>query len=108
MACAEDFVRQLPQGLDTPLGEHGSGLSEGQVQRLAVARAICSRRPILLLDEATSALDEATEAQLLQNLRTMTDRTVLIITHRPRACEVCDRVVEMGANTEETEGGNHG
>lgn len=108
VACAEDFVRQLPQGLDTPLGEHGSGLSEGQVQRLAVARAICSRRPILLLDEATSALDEATEAQLLQNLRTMTDRTVLIITHRPRACEVCDRVVEMGANTEETEGGNHG
>lgn len=104
VACAEGFVRQLPQGLDTPLGEHGSGLSEGQIQRLAVARAICSRRPILLLDEATSALDEDTEAQLLRNLRTMTDRTVLIITHRPRACEVCDRVVTMETYEEETEG----
>lgn len=104
VACAEEFVRQLPLGLDTPLGEHGSGLSEGQIQRLAVARAICSRRPILLLDEATSALDEATEAQLLRNLRTMTDRTVLIITHRPRACEVCDRVVDMGFRGNETEG----
>ena len=101
VACAEEFVRQLPQGLDTPLGEHGSGLSEGQIQRLAVARAICSRRPVLLLDEATSALDEATEAQLLRNLRTMTDRTVLIITHRPRACEICDRVMEMPSGTEE-------
>lgn len=95
VACADGFVAQLPQGLDTVLGEHGSGLSEGQIQRLAVARAICSRRPILLLDEATSSLDEETEALLLNNLRTMTDRTVLIITHRPRACAVCDRVVEM-------------
>jgi len=95
VACADEFVEKLPQGLDTPLGEHGSGLSEGQIQRLAVARAICSRRPILFLDEATSALDEETEARLLDNLRTMTDRTVLIITHRPRACAVCDRVVEM-------------
>ena len=103
VACADDFVEKLPQGLDTPLGEHGSGLSEGQIQRLAVARAICSGRPVLLLDEATSALDEETEAQLLENLRTMTDRTVLIITHRPRACDICDRVVEMGKrrNSEE-------
>lgn len=106
VACADDFVAALPQGLDTPLGEHGSGLSEGQIQRLAVARAICSRRPILLLDEATSSLDEDTEARLLENLRTMTDRTVLIITHRPRACAVCDRVVEMGNRTGDGEAAN--
>ncbi len=95
IACAADFVRQLPLGLDSPLGEHGQGLSEGQLQRLAVARAIFSRRPVLLLDEATSALDEETEARLLENLRCQTSRTVLIVTHRPRALEVCDRVVDL-------------
>lgn len=106
VACADDFVKKLPLGLDAPLGEHGSGLSEGQIQRLAVARAICSGRPILLLDEATSALDEETEAALLENLRTMTDRTVLIITHRPRACDICDRVVEMKKYTGNEEDSN--
>ena len=97
IACADRFVDALPQGIDTVLGEHGAGLSEGQIQRIAVARAIFSRRPILLLDEATSALDDETEAKLLENLKTMTDRTVLIVTHRPRACEVCDRVIYMEA-----------
>lgn len=100
IACAEEFVDALPQGMDTPLGEHGAGLSEGQIQRIALARAVFSGRPILLLDEATSALDENTEARLLDNLRTMTDKTVLIVTHRPRACEVCDRVIYM-ENSEE-------
>jgi len=100
-ACAAEFVEALPQGLDTVLGEHGAGLSEGQIQRIALARAVFSRRPILLLDEATSALDEQTEAKLLDNLRTMTDKTVLIVTHRPRACEICDRVIYM----ENREGG---
>lgn len=95
IACAEEFVNALPQGLDTVLGEHGAGLSEGQIQRIALARAVFSRRPILLLDESTSALDEKTEAQLLENLKNMTDKTVLIVTHRPKACEVCDRVIEM-------------
>lgn len=101
IACAEDFVNALPQGIDTILGEHGAGLSEGQIQRIAVARAVFSQRPILLLDEATSALDEKTEEQLLDNLKTMTDKTVLIVTHRPRACEVCDRVVTMKAPDKE-------
>ena len=96
-ACAAEFVRKLEQGLDTPLGEQGLGLSEGQLQRLAIARAIFSRRPVLLLDEATSALDEATEKQVLSNLRVMTDRTVLIVTHRPAALEICDRVIDFGA-----------
>lgn len=101
IACAEEFVDGLPQGIDTELGEHGAGLSEGQIQRIAVARAIFSRRPILLLDEATSALDEKTEEKLLDNLKTMTDRTVLIVTHRPRACQVCDRVVYMDSACKE-------
>ena len=93
IACAEEFVKELPQGLDTPLGEHGSGLSEGQLQRLSIARAILSQRPVLLLDESTSALDEATEEQLLRNLRSMTDRTVVIITHRKAALSHCDQII---------------
>ena len=91
IACAEDFVQELPLGMDTKLGEHGSGLSEGQMQRIAVARAIFSERPVLLLDEATSALDENTERQLLENLKNMTDMTVVIITHRPAALEICSK-----------------
>lgn len=86
------FVRDLPQGLDTPLGERGAGLSEGQLQRLSIARAVLSGHPILLLDEATSALDEETEARLLANLRRMTHRTVLIVTHRARVRDISDRV----------------
>ena len=82
IACAEDFVQKLEKGLDTTLGEHGQGLSEGQMQRIAIARAVYSNHPILLLDEATSALDEATAQQLLENLRRMTDKTVLMVTHR--------------------------
>ena len=93
--AAAAFARELPAGLDTVLGERGAGLSEGQLQRLAIARAILSGHPILLLDEATSALDEGTEAQLLDNLKHMTDRTVLIVTHRPRVRDACDRVWEI-------------
>lgn len=93
IACAEDFVRELEDGLDTRLGERGTGLSEGQMQRLAIARAIFSDSPILLLDEATSALDGETERRLLENLRSMTDRTVVIVTHRPAALDICDRVL---------------
>lgn len=95
IACADTFVRDLPDGLDTVLGERGSGLSEGQMQRLSVARAILSKRPVLLLDEATSALDAATEEQLLRNLRAMTDRTVLIITHREAALDFCDKRIHF-------------
>lgn len=95
IACADGFVRELKDGLDTFLGERGAGLSEGQMQRIAIARAICSDNPILILDEATSALDEVTEGQLLENLRAMTDKTVLIVTHRPTALAVCHRQVDM-------------
>lgn len=101
IACAEDFVLRQERGLDTLLGERGAGLSEGQMQRLAIARAIFSGRPILLLDEATSALDEATEARLLRNLRQMTERTVIIVTHRPAALSIVDRCVEIAASAGE-------
>lgn len=94
-ACAEEFVRGLPEGLDTRLGEKGQGLSEGQVQRVAVARALYSGRPVLLLDEATSSLDVATERELLRNLKGLDGRTVVLVTHRPAALEVCDAVIDM-------------
>lgn len=96
VACADGFVRELPQGLDTKLGERGSGLSGGQSQRLAIARAVCSGHPVIVLDEATSALDAQTEAELLQNLRGLGDRTLLMVTHRPATMAACDRRVDLG------------
>lgn len=95
IACADGFVAKLEQGLDTLLGERGAGLSEGQIERLAIARAVFSDHPILFLDEATGSLDEETERKLLVNLRAMTDRTVLLVTHRPGALSIVDRTVEL-------------
>ncbi len=94
IACAQ-FVYELPQGLQTKLNEGGEGLSEGQQQRLNVARAILSNRPILLLDEATSALDGETEERLLQNIRALKNKTCLIVAHRPAALEVADRILRV-------------
>lgn len=96
ISCAYDFVKGLDNGSDTLLGERGSGLSEGQMQRLAIARAVFSESPVLILDEATSALDESTEKILLENLRSMTDKTVIIVTHRPAALSICDQVLRIG------------
>lgn len=93
-ACAE-FVRELPKGSDTLLREHGEGLSEGQLQRLAVARALLSERPVLLLDEATSALDEETEARLLENLKGLQRKTCIIVTHRPAAMKIADEIFRI-------------
>ena len=97
LACA-DFIRDLENGLDTLLGERGSTLSEGQMQRIAIARAVFSESPILFLDEATSALDTETEKKLLENIRRMTDKTVVIVTHRPAVLSICDRVLHFGEN----------
>lgn len=93
-ACADKFVNELPNGTETMLGEKGSGLSEGQMQRLAVARAVYSGFPVLLLDECTSALDPKTERKMLDRMRDL-GRTVIIVTHRPAALEVCDRVISL-------------
>ncbi|MGN0629848.1 MAG: ABC transporter ATP-binding protein [Ruminococcus sp.] len=103
ISCADEFVSELEKGIDTELGERGTGLSEGQMQRIAIARAIYSGAPILLLDEATSALDEQTEKQLLNNLRSMTDKTVLIVTHRPAALDICDKIIRFTENGIEEE-----
>ena len=95
IACADEFISELDSGIDTVLGERGTGLSEGQMQRIAIARAIFSESPILMLDEATSALDDVTEKKLLENLRALTDKTVIIVTHRPAALEICDKVISF-------------
>lgn len=94
LACGE-FVRELPEGLDTVLGEKGAGLSEGQMQRIAIARALYADAPVLILDEATSALDSESESKLLNNIKQLTDKTVLIVTHRPEALKICNRRVEF-------------
>lgn len=104
ISCAWEFVKELEDGIDTVLGEKGQGLSEGQMQRLAIARAIFSECPILLLDEATSALDELTERTVLDNLKSMTDKSVLIVTHRMKALEICNKVAhftEQGVTIQE-------
>jgi len=98
-SCAKDFVEALPQGLDTQIGERGLGLSEGQMQRLAIARALYTKRPILLLDEATSSLDEDTEQRLLENIKSMTDCTILIVTHRPAALSICNQEINIDGNS---------
>ena len=95
IACADEFIEELPDGANTMLGERGTGLSEGQMQRIAIARALYSDAPILLLDEATSALDAATEEKLLFNLKNLTDKTVIIVTHRPAALEICDKIIKF-------------
>ncbi|MET9576148.1 thiol reductant ABC exporter subunit CydD [Streptomyces massasporeus] len=101
-AGALDFVDALPEGVDTALGEDGAGLSAGQRQRLALARAFLADRPVLLLDEPTAALDGATEAEVVAAVRRLAaGRTVLLVVHRPALLEVADRVVrlEEPANT---------
>ena len=91
----DEFLADLPKGLDTQLGENGAGLSEGQAQRLAIARAVLGGAPILLLDECTSALDVETEKLVLQRLRDLQNRTCIAVTHRPAAMDLCDWQLEM-------------
>lgn len=92
-ACLEELVGEI--GLDAKLGERGIGLSEGQAQRVSVARALLSGAPILLLDESTSALDEETEAKLLENISAMRDKTCIIVTHRRAALSICDYTLHI-------------
>lgn len=95
IACADTFVEKLEHGYDTLIGERGMGISEGQAQRLAIARALYTDAPVLLLDEATSALDEQIEKKVLKNIRELTDKTVIIVSHRKAVLEVCDRCVVL-------------
>lgn len=102
IACADDFINKLDNGIDTILGEKGAGLSEGQVQRIAIARAIFSGRPILLLDEVTSALDETVAGRILNNLKIMTDKTVIMVTHRTKNMETFSKIISFSNNKNET------
>lgn len=95
LACVDQFIEKLPLGIETEIGEKGLGLSEGQVQRIAIARALLSDAPILLLDEATSALDPVTEATVLENLKNLDSKTCLIVTHRRQALGVCNKKWEI-------------
>lgn len=90
-----DYIAALPDGLDTILSERGAGLSEGQIQRISIARALITEAPVLLLDEATSALDESTETRVLENIRRMTGKTVLFITHRNTSLKACDKIMHI-------------
>lgn len=96
-ACIDDVAAEI--GLDAELGERGVGLSEGQAQRVGVARALLTGAPILLLDESTSALDEETEARMLENISKMRDKTCLIVTHRRAALAICDYRLHIANGT---------
>lgn len=93
-----DFISGLDNGLDTVIGENGLGLSEGQAQRISIARAVLYDAPILLLDESTSALDSKTESDLLKAIRSMTEKTVIIVSHKQAAFDVCDKVIYVNKN----------
>lgn len=95
-ACAYDFVAALPQGINTPLGERGAGFSEGQNQRLSIARAVLRKAPVLLLDEATSALDLETERTVLENITALCrGKTLIVMTHRESVLPLCDSVYQI-------------
>ena len=99
IAQIKDFIDKTPNGLNTYLGEKGHGLSEGQVQRIAIARALYFDAPVLLLDEATSSLDIATESNLLSSIKELTDKTCIIISHRREVIDACDKtfILQNGA-----------
>ncbi|MDQ2087367.1 ABC transporter ATP-binding protein [Herbivorax sp. ANBcel31] len=93
ISCANEFIDQLPLKLDTVIGENDQGLSEGQVQRIAIARAILTNAPLVLLDEATSALDEITEKKILSNLKKITKRTFIFVTHKKTLNSLYNNVI---------------
>ena len=95
ISCAKQFIDELPLGIETVIGEKGMGLSEGQIQRLAIARSLLANSPVLLLDEATSALDEQTEKQFLTNLKTLDNITCFIVTHKKAALDICNKSIKI-------------
>lgn len=95
LAMVWDFIDEQPNGIDTIVGERGLGLSEGQIQRIAIARALLSDAPIMLFDEATSALDEKTEKRLIENLKGLNNKTCIFISHKHRTIKMCDRIISF-------------
>lgn len=98
-AEATEFVKELPKGIYTEIGENGHGLSEGQIQRIAIARAVLAKSPVILFDEATSALDEETERKLLCNIKELKNSTVIIVSHKKGAFNACDKLAEISGKT---------
>ena len=95
-ACALDFVNELENGIETVIGEKATGISEGQAQRLAIARSFLRKKPILILDEATSALDPETEVSVLKSVKSLPHKpTCIIITHRPSALNICHKIIRL-------------
>lgn len=96
IACASDFIERLPHGYDTPILEGARNFSGGEVQRIALARAIAADTPILVLDEATSALDYETESNVVNNLSKLgEEKTLIIVTHRLSLARICDRIIVL-------------
>ncbi|MBF0716164.1 ABC transporter ATP-binding protein [Gemelliphila palaticanis] len=95
ISCAYDFVQELPNKLDTILSEKGIGLSEGQIQRLTIARALYRERPFLVMDESTSALDSVTEKKLLKNLNELENVSIVVVTHKEEVLSICNRVINF-------------
>jgi ABC-type bacteriocin/lantibiotic exporter with double-glycine peptidase domain len=95
IAQLSDFIESLPKGLDTYIGEDGLGVSEGQAQRIAIARAILCDAPILLLDEASASLDRDTEYRLLKEIKSLSDKTVFLVTHRNLPDDICDNIIHL-------------
>ncbi len=96
LSCAYDFVSKLPQGINSQIGESGNGFSEGQIQRISIARALIKDAPILLFDEVTSALDEETEGRLLHNIQThFKNKTIIFVTHKLNALDISDKVYKI-------------
>ena len=95
VSAMEDYLEQLPDGLDTVIGENAAGLSEGQAQRLAIARAVLGGAPVLLLDEITSSLDSKIEETVLSRIKALENRTCIVVTHRPAAVELADWYLEV-------------
>lgn len=96
IACAWDFVEKMPENIHSNVGERGRGLSEGQAQRISIARAVLRDAPVLLLDEATSALDVTTERNVLRNIvEQKPNKTCIVTTHRPSVLNLCQRVYRV-------------
>lgn len=95
IACILEEIKTFPEGFESRIGERGMGLSEGQAQRIAIARAVLSKAPILLLDECTSALDSETEERLLQNLRNLKGKTILCVSHKDATIQSCNKIIRL-------------
>ena len=96
IGCAWDFVKDMPDTINSNIGERGRGFSEGQAQRIAISRAVLRDSPVLLLDEATSALDVTTERKVLKNIiKQRPNKTCIVTTHRPSVLNMCQRVYRV-------------